>query len=360
MTTDKARLLEAARGEPLWPRPPLFALAFGALLAVVLVAFPLVGTTTFSHHVMILIFLYALMAQAWNVMAGLSGQISLGHAMFFGIGAYATGVLAVRFGITPWIGMLVGMGMAALTALAVGLPTLRLKGHYFAIATLLIGSSVQIIFQRWDYVGAASGLMYPIKRGSPWLDLQFHTSKVPYYYLSLGAAALGFLLVWYLRRSRFGFRLQAVRDEPDAAASLGIGVAKHKVLAFMLSAAMMSVAGAFYAQYILVLDPERVFSADISVIVVLMTVLGGSGTLWGPALGAAILVPLSEYSRIWLGGTGKTIDLIIYGLLIMAICMWRPAGIVSLFSERLRRRVLPGEPDPAVAATASTAAEARP
>ncbi len=341
MTSDKARLLEAARAEPVWPRPPAWAIALGAVLAMVLLVFPLVGTTTFSHHVMIMIFLYALMSQAWNVMAGLSGQISLGHAMFFGLGAYASGIVVVKFGLTPWFGLVLGMATSALAALAIGLPTLRLKGHYFAIATLLIGSSVQIIFQRWDYVGAASGMMFPLKRGTPWFDLQFHTSKVPYYYLALAAAAIGFAIVWYLRRCRFGFRLQAVRDEPDAAASLGIGVAKHKVLAFMLSAAMMSVAGSFYAQYILVLDPERVFSADISVIVVLMTVLGGSGTLWGPALGAAILVPLSEYSRIWLGGTGKTIDLIIYGLLIMAICMWRPSGIVSIFSERLRRRRVP-------------------
>lgn len=338
MTNDRAHLLEAARAEPLWPRPPLWSQALGLVLVGVLLAFPLVGTTSFSHHVMIMIFLYALMAQAWNVMAGISGQISLGHAMFFGIGAYATGIVVVKFGTTPWLGIAAGMAASALAALLIGLPTLRLKGHYFAIATLLIGSSVQIIFQRWEYVGAARGMIYPIKRGSPWWDLQFHIGKVSYYYLALAAAAAAFGLVWYLRRSRFGFRLQAVRDEPDAAASLGIGVARHKVLAFMLSAAMMSVAGSFYAQYILVLDPERVFSADISVIVVLMTVLGGSGTLWGPAIGAAILVPLSEYSRIWLGGTGRTVDLIIYGLLIMAICLWRPAGLASIFSEGMRRR----------------------
>jgi branched-chain amino acid transport system permease protein len=110
------------------------------------------------------------------------------------------------------------------------------------------------------------------------------------------------------------------------------------VLAFMVSAAMMSVAGTFYGQYVLVLDPERLFSTEISIIVLLMTVLGGSGTLWGPALGAAILVPLSEYSRIWFGGTGRTIDLIIYGILILLVCMWRPSGILSLFEERMRRR----------------------
>lgn len=343
MASDNARRLEAARAEPLWAAPPVWALALGGLLAVALLVFPFAGTSTFSHHVMIMIFLYALMAQAWNVMAGLSGQISLGHAMFFGIGAYANGIAVVKLGLVPWFGMVMGMAASALAALAIGLPTLRLKGHYFAIATLLIGSSVQIIFQRWDFVGAASGMMFPIKRGAPWLDLQFHTGKVAYYYLALAAAALGFALVWYIRRSRFGFRLQALRDDPDAAASLGIAVAKHKVMAFMLSAAMMSVAGSFYAQYILVLDPERIFSADISVIVVLMTVMGGSGTLWGPAFGAAILVPLSEYSRVWLGGTGRTVDLIIYGLLIMVICMWRPAGVISIFSDRMRRRVAPGE-----------------
>ena len=342
MPTDQVRQLREARAESLWPPQPLWVSAVGMAVGLLLLVYPLIGTSTFGQHTMILIFLYALMAQSWNVIAGLSGQISLGHAMFFGIGAYSAGVVAAKFGITPWVGIILGMLLAALAAMAVGIPTLRLKGHYFAIATLLIGSSVQIIFQRWDWIGAASGLFLPLKRGSPWLDLQFHTSKVPYYYLSLGAAALGFLVVWKIRRSRFGFRLQALRDDPDAAASLGIGVARHKVLAFMISGAMMALAGSFYTQYVLVLDPERVLATDISIIVVLMTVLGGSGTLWGPALGAAILIPLSEYSRIWFGSTGRTVDLMIYGTLILLICMWRPAGLLSILEERMRRRRAPG------------------
>jgi branched-chain amino acid transport system permease protein len=338
MASDKARMLEAAKAEKLWPRPPLWISALGLGMAALLLVYPFIFTSTHAHHLMIFILLYSFMAQSWNVMAGLSGQISLGHAMFFGIGAYASTVLFVKFGITPWIGMLVGATISALAAIAVGIPTLRLRGHYFAIATLLIATSVQIIFQRWEWVGAASGLYIPIDRSSPWLSLQFHRSKIPYYYLVLGVTTAGFLLVWWIRRSRFGFRLQAVRDEPDAAASLGIAVARHKVLAFMISAAMMSVAGTIYAQYVLVLDPERLFHAEISIIVLLMTVLGGAGTLWGPALGAAILIPLSEYTRIWFGGTGRTVDLIIYGILIVAVCMWRPNGILSLIDERVRRR----------------------
>jgi len=338
MPGDHARMLEAARGERLWPRAPLWMVALGAAGSVLLLAYPFIFKASFSHHMMILIFLYALMAQSWNVVAGFSGQISLGHAIFFGIGAYSSTVLFAKYGLTPWAGLLVGMLLSALAAVAIGVPTLRLRGHYFAIATLLIGFSVQIVFQRWEWVGAASGLYVPIDRTSPWFYLQFHTSKVPYYYLALAAAAAGYLLVWKLRRSRFGFRLQALRDEPEAAASLGIAIARHKVLAFMISAAMMSVAGTFYGQYVLVLDPERLFSVEISILVLLMTVLGGSGTLWGPALGAAVLVPLSEYSRIWFGGTGRTIDLIIYGILILLVCMWRPSGILSLFEERVRRR----------------------
>jgi branched-chain amino acid transport system permease protein len=338
MASDRARMLELAKREPLWPRPPWWWMALGVALAALLLAYPFLFTSAFAHHLLILVLLYALMAQSWNVAAGLSGMISLGHAMFFGIGAYAATVPFVKFGLTPWLGLVIGMALSALAAIAVGVPTLRLRGHYFAIATLLIGASVQIVVQRWDWVGAASGLYVPIDRTAPWLTLQFHHSKVPYYYLALGAATLGFGTVWLLRRSRLGFRLQAMRDEPEAAASLGIAIARHKVLAFMISAAMMSVAGTFYAQYVLVLDPERLFATDVSIFVVLMAVLGGAGTLWGPALGAAILIPLSEYSRIWFGGTGRTVDLMIYGALIVAVCMWRPSGILSLLEERIRRR----------------------
>jgi branched-chain amino acid transport system permease protein len=338
MANIRTDMLKTAVAEPLWPRRPLWMSALGGAAIAFLIAYPFIFTTSFSHHLMILILLYALMAQSWNVVAGLSGQISLGQAIFFGIGAYSSTVLFAKYALTPWAGLLVGMLLSALAAVAIGVPTLRLRGHYFAIATLLIGSSVQIVFQRWEWVGAASGLYVPIERTSPWFYLQFHTSKVPYYYLALGAAAAAYLMVWKLRRSRLGFRLQALRDDEDAAASLGIAIARHKVLAFMIFAAMMSVAGTFYAQYVLVLDPERLFATEISILVLLMTVLGGSGTLWGPALGAAILVPLSEYSRIWFGGTGRTIDLMLYGILIPLVCMWRPSGILSLLEERIRRR----------------------
>src|SRR5215471_17689733 len=173
MASDRVHLLKVANAEPLWPPRPLWTTALGAAAGLVLLAFPFIFRTPFSHHTMILILMYALMAQSWNVVAGYSGQISLGHAIFFGIGAYSSTVLCAKYGITPWVGLVVGMLISMLAAILIGVPTLRLRGHYFAIATLLIGSGVQIVFQRWEWVGAASGLYVPIERSAPFFYLQF-------------------------------------------------------------------------------------------------------------------------------------------------------------------------------------------
>ena len=308
-----------------------------ALRLRLLLAYPFIFKTQFSHHLMILILLYALMAQSWNVVAGLSGQISLGHAIFFGIGAYSSTVLFAKYGITPWVGLLVGMLMSSLAAIAIGVPTLRLRGHYFAIATLLIGSSVQIVFQRWDWVGAASGLYVPINRTSPWFYLQFHTSKVPYYYLALAPR----------RPATSGVEAapQPLRLPPAGAAGRA-GCRReprhrdrrHKVMAFMISGGhdvgrrhlLRAIrAGARSRTAVLGRDLHHRAADDRA---------RRQRHAVGPGARRGDPVPLSEYSRIWFGGTGRTIDLIIYGILILLVCMWRPSGILSLFEERIRRR----------------------
>ena len=173
---------------------------------------------------MIMIFLYALMAQSWNIMAGYCGQISLGHAVFFGIGAYSSGFLFATYHISPWLGMLVGIFLAMAMALVIGIPTFRLRGHYFAIATLVIGESVQIIFQRWEFVGAARGIWLPIVRENAWLNFQFNESKIPYYFIALGFLALATLAIWRLERSKAGYYFRAIREDPDAASSLGVNL----------------------------------------------------------------------------------------------------------------------------------------
>lgn len=329
--------LKKAKQEPVWNTNRKIV-AFLALLVLLLFMFPLFGPSAFYLHLMIMIFMYAVMSQSWNVIAGLSGQISLGHGVFFGVGAYASSFLYVEYGLTPWLGLIAGIAFSAIIAVMIGLPMLRLSGHYFAIATLLIAISFQVVFQRWELVGAASGLWIPLSEQSSWLALQFHDSKTPYYYIFLVFFILSYLVVWRLSISKIGFRLRAVRDDDQAARSLGINVARYKIIAYVISACIMAPMGSLFAQYLLIVDPDRMFNIEISIMVLLMTVLGGIGNIWGPLIGVAILIPLSEYSRLYFGGTGGAVDLILYGLILMLICVFRPAGLISFFPAHILER----------------------
>ena len=329
--------LIAAKSEPLWnTNNKVISIIVG--LVVLLFVLPLVGLNSFYLHLFIMIFMHAVMAQSWNVIAGFSGQISLGHGAFFGIGAYATSFFYMEYGITPWISIFFGMFISGVFAVLIGIPMLRLSGHYFAIATLLIGISFQVVFQRWDLVGAASGLWITMTPEDSWIALQFHKSKLPYYYIFLVFFLISFFVVWVLSRSKLGYRLRAVRDDPQAALSLCINVSNYKIIAYVISAMIMAPMGSLFAQYILIIDPDRVFNIEISIIVLLITVLGGIGNVWGPIIGASILIPISEYSRIYLGGTGGAVDLILYGLILMIICVFRPNGLISFIPKDILER----------------------
>ena len=329
--------LIVAKSEPLWNTNNKVVSIIGGLV-VLLFALPLVGLNSFYLHLFIMIFMHAVMAQSWNVIAGFSGQISLGHGAFFGIGAYATSFFYMEYGITPWISIFFGMFVSGVFAVLIGIPMLRLSGHYFAIATLLIGISFQVVFQRWDLVGAASGLWVTMTPEDSWTALQFHSSKLPYYYIFLVFFLISFFAVWVLSRSKLGYRLRAVRDDPQAASSLCINVSNYKIIAYVISAMIMAPMGSLFAQYILIIDPDRVFNIEISIIVLLITVLGGIGNVWGPIIGASILIPISEYSRIYLGGTGGAVDLILYGLILMIICVFRPNGLISFIPRDILER----------------------
>ena len=312
-------------------------IAAATVVGIVLLAFPLVFTNPFPRHVMITIFLYGMLAQAWNILAGYCGQISLGHAVFFGAGAYTSTVLVSQVGLSPWVGMLAGALLAAALSQAIGYPVFRLRGHYFAIATIAVGEIVQTLVINWDWVGGARGLFVPIKRPDSFRDFQFNESKQTYYYIALGLLVLSVWVVRWITRSRIGYYFRAIREDQDAAASLGIPVARYKQRAMAISAGLTALGGTFYAQYILFIDPESVLPLSLSILICLVAVLGGVGTLWGPLIGAAILVPLSEGTRVYLGGTGKAIDLLVYGALIMLISVIQPGGIMAL-AERGRRR----------------------
>jgi branched-chain amino acid transport system permease protein len=311
-------------------------LALGVALLAAALLFPAFVTLPYPRDVLIRIFLFATLAQAWNILAGYCGQISLGHAIFFGAGAYTSGVFVARDVASPWAAMLVGALLAVVLSQVVGAPVFRLRGHYFAIATIAVGEIVHILAVNWDFIGAARGLYIPIKRPDSLVNFQFHQSKAVYYYIVLGLLLLGLGVTRLIERSRLGYYFRAVREEQDAAASLGVPVARTKRVAFAISAALTAACGTFYAQYLLFIDPESVLPLSLSILICLVAVLGGVGTLWGPLIGAAVLIPLGEATRIYLGGTGKALDLVIYGALIMIVSVVQPAGLVGI-ARRFRR-----------------------
>ncbi len=267
-------------------RRRLGPLAAWVLLAAAL-AFPLVFTLPYPRDVMIRIFLYAMLATAWNVLAGYCGQISLGHAVFFGTGAYTSTLLLRQdwLGVwaSPWVGMALGAVLAALLSQVIGFPVFRLRGHYFAIATIAVGEIVQTIVINWDAVGGARGLFVPIKRPDSLLNFQFHESKQTYYYIALALLVLAVGISRWIVHSRTGYYFRAIREDQDAAAALGIPVARYKQRAMAISAALTALGGTFYAQYIFFIDPESVLPLSLSILVCLVAVLGGVGTLWGPS-----------------------------------------------------------------------------
>ncbi len=310
---------------------------------ILLAAFllPFVFSSPVFLNLMILIFVYASLAQAWNILGGFAGQISLGNAVFFGVGAYTSTLLLRDAHITPWLGGLVGGLLAMILALVIGYPVFRLRGHYFAIATIAIGEIMLALVSNTDTIGGARGLTIPFVRDAnnrptdSWLWLQFNQSKLPYYFIALALLVVLTALIVYLDRNKPGFYFRAIKNDQDAARSLGVPLLRYKLLALATSAMFTAFIGTFYAQYLLFIDPESTIALRLSVLISLVAILGGVGTLLGPIVGAIVLIPLSEFTRSYLGGTGTAIDLVIYGALVVIIAVFQPSGLMGL-GQRVR------------------------
>jgi branched-chain amino acid transport system permease protein len=311
----------------------VLAVAVGLLLLLVPVFLP--GPVPL--HILIMTFLFGLLGVAWNIMGGYAGMFSFGQAAFFGIGAYSSSWLVTAHGVNPWIGLVAGGLLAALTAAAIGWPCSNLRGHYFAIASIAFAEIVRIHFNNWKLVGAAEGLTIPM-RPQGLVNFQFHDSKAPYYYIALAFLAVGMLVSRWVATSRSGFYFRAIKESHDLAMVLGISFVRYRLWAIMLSAFLSAAAGTFYAQYILYLDPESVIILPISVQVVLVSMLGGAGTVLGPVVGAAILVPISEVTRVELGHRGTGVDMMVYGALIWIISVYQPKGVWGFLASLGRRR----------------------
>ncbi len=304
-----------------------------------------------SHlNLAILVLMAAQLGVSWNIVGGYAGQVSLGHAAFFGLGAYTSTLLLVKFGVNPWIGMACGGAVAAALSVAFGWSCFRLKGHYFAMATIAVAELVQIFFTEWDYGGAAVGLYVPMDR-TGWAWLNFAT-KQPYYWLALALLLVTLGVNAWIERSWLGYYFRAIKDEPDAARSIGINIARYKQVALGVSAFFTALGGSLYAQKELYIDPNSVLSTSLSIKMALVSILGGVGTLFGPVIGAVVLTSIEEFTRIAFGGSGRGTDIIIYASLIIGVAVFYPTGIVGWWHNlRARRR------KPAAAAEAAAPAK---
>lgn len=290
----------------------------------------------FAVHFLIILFMYATLSLAWNWLGGYAGQISVGHVIFFGVGAYSTAVGNAIFHLNPWLGTFLGILLAVAFSILIGLPTFRLKGHYFVIATLALNEIFFSVFMGWVAVGGGSGLFVPFRRASVF-SFQF-SNKNAYYFLILLFFIMAIGITVWLQRSKLGYYLRAIKGDSDAAMAIGIDLKLYKQIAMLMSAAMTALVGAFWANYVFFVDPESVFVGSISIKILLITVVGGVGTIAGPIIGSLIIIPLIEGTRILFGGMGTGLDSVIYGILIMAVAVWQPAGIMGFVKHIKRKR----------------------
>ncbi len=282
-----------------------------------------------------MILLWAMLASSWNIAGGYAGMFSLGHGAFIGIGAYASSMLFIHFKLSPWIGMIIGAVAAGIVASFLGYICGRLKGHYFALATIAFVELTNIAgVQLKELTRGSEGLSIPFHPG--WANFMFE-SKVTYAYIGLVFVASFYFLSLALERSKLGYYLVAMREDEEAAKSLAINTPLVKMISIGLSGFLAAIGGTFYAQYILFIEPDTVLSFNFSVQVALVTIVGGMGTALGPIIGSFLLTPLSMLLRAYLGGGLAGLHIVIYGFLLIIVVFFIPDGIVNSIRIPLRK-----------------------
>jgi branched-chain amino acid transport system permease protein len=315
------------------------ALVIGALAAIVYPIPLQFQGTTYYQTVGFLVLVNAMLGVGWNVIGGWAGQFDFGPQVFFAVGAYTAALLYVKLGVDAWLGLLAGVAVAGVICTVLTYPLTRLRGHYFAIATVALWMIAQPIGATWEYIGGSQGLFIPVKPRSgvvaSALSLQFSgpTKAMGYYYAALVLFAVTLALLAVVERSKLGYYFRAIRDDQEAAEGIGIDSRLYKVAARSITAGVFAAAGTLYAFWALSVFPEQVLELNWSTLPIMATVVGGIGRLWGPALGAVILIPISQIMSTTLGTgplAGRGIDLIVYGLIIVVIAAFRPTGLLSL------------------------------
>lgn len=297
----------------------------------------------YALGIFIMIFFWAYVGQSWNVLTGYTGHISLGHALYLGIGAYATTFLAQTIGLTPWVGMFLGGFIAVAIALFLGFLGFRfgLRGVYFVILTIAFAELTRLAVSHIEALGSFTGIF--VDFNPSFYNFQFR-GNIPYYYIALGFMVASLVVVRFIEVSRVGRFIVAIREDEEAAQALGVNTFKYNMIAIAISAFMTSLAGAFYANYIFYLHPNSLFGMSMSIELILRPIVGGLGTLFGPIIGSIILTPLSEISRAYFAKGGlEGLHLVLYGILTILVVLFMPKGIIVYVRRLLRPIIEPGE-----------------
>jgi len=316
-------------------------IALAALLVALLAALfliPVVINIEFVYHVFITICLFAALSTAWNIVGGYAGQLSLGHMMFYGIGAY-TGMILMNAGISPWIGMLAGAALAMLVAVVISYPCFVLRGPFFALATIALLEVFRVLALHFrDLTGGATGMMIQLRLGWEWMVFR---DQLPALVIAFGLMLLCLLVAWLIRSRRLGFYLVATRERESAARAAGVPTVKVRLIAVAASAALSAMVGTYHAMYVTFIDPAAAFSLAISIQIAMFALIGGIGTVFGPLLGAVLLVPVTELVRGWLGAHALGLHGFVYGVVLVLAALFMPDGIMGVlfrFSPSGRRR----------------------
>ena len=306
------------------------------VLGACLLVYPMIFSGAFYLDIGVTFLLAAISASAWNIVGGYAGQVSVGHSVFYGFGAYCPLLFYQLFSWPPMAGIPIGIALSVVVAILIGLPTFRLSGHYFSMATIAVAELIRIFTGTWDLVGAAIGLQGPaVARG--WWDLTFR-GELPYYYIFLVVLGVLLFITYLMEQRRFGYYLRAIKTGERAARSLGVPVLQTKIKALTLSAVFTSIAGSLYSIKTGFIDPESGFGILVSVQMVIIAALGGAGTLFGPLVGALILIPLQTATNTWFGGGGSGLTYILYGGIIVLIARFEPGGLFDLWDRIAPKR----------------------
>ncbi|UXX82044.1 branched-chain amino acid ABC transporter ATP-binding protein/permease [Roseovarius pelagicus] len=304
----------------------LAGLALLALLAAIFIT-PVVVDDQFVYHIFITICIFAGLSTAWNIVGGFAGQLSLGHAIFYGIGAYV-GVMLTNMGISPWLGMFAGAGIAAAVAVVISYPCFRLHGPFFALSTIALLEVFRVLALHFrDFTGGATGMMIPLNIGWEWMVFR---ERLPALIIAFGMMCFILAVAWWIRSHRLGFQLVATRERESAARGAGVSTVKVRLIAVAISAALTAMMGTFHGMYLTFIEPESAFSLAFSIQIAMFALIGGIGTVFGPLLGAVLLVPITEFARGALGAEAIGLHGFVYGVVLVLVVIFIPNGLMGL------------------------------